>query len=122
MPEAWPADVPHTPIAGSFQGTPFRAADATEFEDGPARARRRSTLRIATLRFAIRMSNAQFDAFHLWVNEVLIDGTLPFYMPVWRGGGFVTKLCRFTRGEPFSDDPGQGLRHRVSVSLDVEDY
>lgn len=122
MPEVWPVDVPHVPLAGSFQGAPYRAPDATEFEDGPTRARRPSTLRIATLRFAIRMSNAQFDTFHTWVKDVLVDGTLPFTMPVWRGGGFVTKVCRFARGGPFADDPGQGLRHRVSISIDVEDY
>ena len=122
MPISWPENVPHAPLAGSFQGTPFKAPNATEFEDGPERARRRSTLRVATLRFAIRMSNAEFDTFHAWVKNTLVDGTLPFTMSVWRGGGYVTKTCRFARGEPPTDDPGQGLRHRVGVVISVEDY
>ena len=120
MSEAWPAGVPYAPLANSFQGTAFRAPDVTEMEDGPRRQRRRSTLTIATLRFTIRMSNAEFAIFKNWVGIMLVDGTLPFNMAVWSGETFVFKTCRFR--EPYADNPGQGLRHRVGVVLDVEDY
>lgn len=118
--EIWPADVPHEPLANSFQGDAFRAPLATEMEDGPIRARPRSTLKIATLRFSIRMSNEAFDIFAVWVDADLVQGVLPFSMPVWKGGAYVTRTCRLR--EPYRDNPGHGLRHRVSVVLDVEDY
>jgi hypothetical protein len=118
--QAWPDDVPHEPLANSFQGEPFRAPYSTEMEDGNFRQRRRSTLRVATLRFSVRMPNEAFDVFDAWVEGDLVEGTLPFLMPVWKGGQYVTRTCRFR--EPFRDNPGHGLRHRVALVLDVEDY
>lgn len=120
MAEIWPAGVPYAPLANSFQGTPFHAPDTTDMEEGPQRRRRRETLDIGTLRFSIRMSNAEFDIFKSWVKFDLVGGTLPFTMPVWAGSDFVDRTCYFR--EPYGDNPGQGLRHRVSLVIDVEDY
>lgn len=116
----WPANVPHAPLANTFQGAPFRAPLATDLEDGPQRRRASTTLRIATLRFTIRMENDQFVAFKAFVDDDLVFGTLPFSMPVWTGSAFDTRTCSFR--EPYSDDAGHGLRHRVGIVIDVEDY
>lgn len=118
--ETWPETVPYEPLARSFQADPFRAPNATEMDDGPFRTRPRSTLRVATLRFTIRMSNAELAIFAAWVASDLVQGTLPFSMNVWRRGGYSEKTCRFR--EPYREDPGHGLRYRVGLVLDVEDY
>lgn len=120
--ETWPETVPYVPLAGTMQVVPYRAPDATDMDDRNARARRSTTKNIATLSFSIRMENAAFDTFKAWVRDDLVDGTLDFTMQVWTGSAFALRTCRFRKGEPYQDDPGHGLRHRVRVVLDVEDY
>src|SRR5690606_14883333 len=111
MTATWPAGVPTTPLAGTYQASPFRAPLTTDMEDGPRRARRATTKSIATVSFTIRMSNDAFATFQACVRDDLVDGTLPFTMPIWTGGAFATKTCAFRA--PYADDPGHGLRHRV---------
>lgn len=118
--ETWPESVPYVPLARTLQVDPFEEPYITEFEDGPLRSRPRGSMSIATLRFTIRMSNAEFDMFKTWVKTDLVKGTRRFSMPVWTGGAFATKACRFR--ERYKDDPGHGLRHRVAIVVDVEDW
>ncbi|WP_127142836.1 hypothetical protein [Pelagibacterium montanilacus] len=120
MMETWPESVPHAPLAGTFEASPFREPLATEFEDGPRRSRPRGTLRVATVRFTIRMSNDQFAIFKDWVDGPLVQGTQPFLMPVWSAGAYRERQCSFF--ERYRENPGHGLRYRVSVVLDVVDY
>jgi hypothetical protein len=124
MTEAWPA-VNSVPVAGTLKvSAPFRTPTATDLDDGNVRYRRSTTLNIATLAFSIQMSNADFGTFKVWVRDTLVDGTLPFTMPIWTGAAFETRTCQFT--QPYTDDPGSGLGgelvHQVSLSLDVQDY
>ncbi|HEV7278389.1 MAG TPA: hypothetical protein VGN80_19080 [Devosiaceae bacterium] len=118
--ETWPEAVPSEPLAGTFQALPFREPDRTDMEDGSRRGRRSTTKNIATLTFTVRMSNAAFDVFKAWVRDDLVDGVLEFTMPVWTGSGFAERTCSFR--ERYADDAGHGLRHRVRLVLDVEDY
>lgn len=121
MPELWPTDVPHAPRANSFRLlNPFQPPLATDMEDGNRRSRRASTLQLAGVQFVIKMENDEFDLFKLWVRDDLVDGTLPFDVPVWTGSDCETKTCTFRQA--YGDDPGRGIRHLVTVVLDVEDY
>lgn len=120
MPATWPEGVPHTPLANTFRLEPFRAPHATDMEDGAQRTRPATSMQIATLRFTIRMPNPAFVRFQDFVWRELVSGTLPFVMPVWTGEGFASRRCRFR--ERYVADPGHGLRHRVQLALDVEDY
>ena len=123
MPELWPSVVPYAPRANSLRvQEPFRAPNTTDFEDGPQRARRSTTLNIVVVQFVIKMENDEFDLFKLWVRDDLVDGTLPFDMLVWTGSDYETKTCKFKQPRPYTDDPGRGIRHQVTVSLDVENY
>ncbi|HTM76516.1 MAG TPA: hypothetical protein VL133_02665, partial [Devosia sp.] len=81
---------------------------------------RSSTKNRAPAKFTVRMDNVGFETFKAWVRDTLVDGTLPFTMPVWTGAAYQTRTCSFS--EPYKDDPAEGMRHDVSVSLDVEDY
>lgn len=118
--ETWPEAVPYEPLAGSFQLIPFRPPHATDMDDGPRRRRRSTTKNIATASFTIRMENAAFDTFKAWVRDDLVDGDLDFTMQVWTGSAYAERNCSFR--EIYTSDPGHGLRHRVRVTLDVEDY
>jgi hypothetical protein len=121
MPELWPADVPYAPRANSLRVlNPFQQPLATDMDDGQQRRRRSSTLQLAGLQFVIKMENDEFDLFKLWVRDDVVDGTLSFDVPVWTGSDYETKTCTFR--QPYSDDPGRGIRHLVTVVLDVEDY
>lgn len=116
----WPAGVPHKPLAGTMQGGDFRPPHVTEFEDGPRRYRRSTTQNIATLQFSIRMDYAALAIFKPWVRNTLVDGTLPFTMPVWVGGSYAVRTCRFVQPPRYAD---MATDHTdIAVTIDVEDY
>jgi hypothetical protein len=120
--EAWPASVPFAAEDDSVKGTPFRAPLATEFEGGNQRRRRSTTKNIATLEFAISMSNAQFGTFKIWVRDTLVDGTLPFTMQIWTGEAYAARTCSFAGRDPYQFGPDGFGRQLVTLTLDVEDY
>lgn len=120
MTVAWPSGVPSPALANSLSVVPFRAPLATDMDDGPKRRRRASTKNIATAPFTVRMQNSEFLTFKAWVRDTLVDGTLPFTMPVWTGSAYQTRTCSFV--EPYKDNPAGGFYHDVSLNLDVEDY
>lgn len=120
MTEAWPSGVPSLAVQDSMTAAPFRAPLATDLEDGNRRYRRSVTKNIATVPFSIHMENSEFATFKAWVRDTLVDGTLPFTVPIWDGATYTTKTCTFT--QPYQDNPEGGFRHTVSLTLDVEDW
>lgn len=94
---AWPENVNYRPLGGTLQGEDFRAPLQTDMEDGPRRYRRATTKNIGTLQFTIRMTYAEFAVFKPWVRDTLVDGILPFTMPVWLGGEYENRPCQFTQ-------------------------
>ena len=117
---SWPSDVPSPPLNDTLSITPFRAPLATDMEDGNRRRRRASTKNIATLQFRIKMPAAAFAEFKTWVRDDLVDGVLPFTVPVWVGEDLQNRVCSFT--EPYSASFPDKTHAEVTVSLDVEDY
>lgn len=101
---------------------PFAPPLTTDMDSGIPRSRRSTTINVAGLQFVIKMENAEFDRFKLWVRDGLVDGTLPFEMPIWTGSVYASRTCRFRQPRPYSDDPLGGIRHHVTVLIDVEDY
>lgn len=120
MAETWPAGVPSRPKVGAQQAVPFREPYATDFEDGNTRRRRSTSRNVASLSFQIQMTAAQFSTFKVWVRDALVDGTLPFTMPVWTGSSYADRTCSFTQA--YGDTQVGGQDHMVSVNLDVEDW
>jgi hypothetical protein len=124
----WPATVPHYIVRGSFQLiAPSRPAHRTPFEDGPKRGRRSTTKNIATVGFDLSLTPAEFQAFVAFERDDLIDGTLPFTMPVLLAAQtYGVRTCRMA---PAGDDGpayraagGRGPFTAVSLVLDVEDW
>lgn len=122
MPVSWPDAVPHKAIVGSFKLIePWRANDATDFDEGPQRLRPSSSMEIAQIQFTVRMTPVEFLVFKAWAKDDLVKGTLAFTMSVWTGGGYEARTCHLVGGT-YGADPGDGLATDVSLTLDVEDY
>lgn len=120
MPEVWPA-IEHRARSRSFRvEAPGAPRLASEMDDGSRLYRPSTTLRLARVSFQIRMINAEFAVFKTWEDRTLVQGSLPFVMPVWTGALYQERTCTFA--ERYADDPGTGLFHIVSLSLDVEDW
>lgn len=120
MAETWP-NIEHRARSRSFRvEAPGAPRLSTEMEDGSRFHRPSSTLRLARLSFQIRMSNADFVVFKAWEDLVLVQGTLPFVMPVWTGSSYQNRTCTFV--DRYTDDAGTGRYHVVSLTLDVQDW
>ncbi len=120
MAEAWP-NIEHRARARSFRTlAPGAPRLSTEMDDSSAWHRPSTTLRLARIAFQIRMSNADFDVFKVWEDRTLVQGTLPFVMPVWTGSSYQSRTCTFV--DRYNDDAGTGRYHVVTLTLDVEDW
>jgi hypothetical protein len=120
MAEIWPGSVPSLPQYGSLSGQPFRAPLRTDFEDGNRRQRRRTTKNTATYQYEVAMTNAEYAIFASWVRDDLVDGSLPFTALVWTATGQAERLCSFV--EPYRDEVADFDLHRISMTLDIQDY
>ncbi|MEJ8571222.1 hypothetical protein [Microbaculum marinum] len=121
MTETWPNGLSYRPVSGSMtRAKPFRTPNRTDMEAGNVRGRRSATKRISTIKFDLKLSNAEFLVFDAFVWRTLVDGTLPFTMPIWTGAAYATRTCKFA--EDPQDNPRDGFDHIVSLTLDVEDY
>jgi hypothetical protein len=124
---AWPSGVPYQIVKGSFRLiAPARPPKRTDFEDGPKRGRRSSTKNIATIGFDLALMPDELTTFMLFERDDLIDGTLPFTMPVRvAGGSYAERTVEFVGQNDdasYTAAGGVGLLTTVSIVLDVEDY
>lgn len=120
MAEIWPVSVPSKPDSNSLGGEAFRAPLATDMEGGNRRRRRQNSKNLARLDMTIDMTDAQFLTFKAWVRDTLVDGTLPFTMPIYTGVAYQDRVCTFV--DPYKFRAAGWGRQAVSFQLDVEDY
>lgn len=116
----WPAGVPYTALSGSLQGSGYRPPHTTDFEDGLRRQRRSTTKNIGTIQFTIRMDYTALAIFKAWVRDTLIDGTMPFTMPVWVEGTYADRQCAFVQPPRYA---AMETDHAdIAFVVDVEDW
>lgn len=114
---SWPAELNSYAQRGTWNLTPSEPLLRTDFEEGPARVRRRFTSRVSTAQFSIDMSSSDFEAFKSFFQHVLLDGAKWFTLSMYAGGdGYEVHTVRFT--EPYAAKD-LGFR-RVLVSVKVE--
>lgn len=95
---SWPVDFPQKPddeedLIGDLYQEPIR----TEMEDGPGRARRRSTTTWSVYNPTYAFDPDLFPAFQVFVRDTLNHGASRFTMPVWKPGvGLATKTVMLT--------------------------
>lgn len=122
----WPSELPHFIVKDSFRLVrPARPSHRTEFEDGPQRGRRSSSKNIATIAIELSFTGAEFQQWVAFERDELIDGTLPFVMPVWLAAG--TYDDRTVHIVAQGDGASYSTTSRfpftqVGLLLDVEDW
>lgn len=118
----WPDELNGLPERGSWQYRPSPDNARTDFDQGPARVRRRFTTMLAELDFAVVMDYTEFERFKGWVAYDLYGGVAWFSMSVFVGGEYVTRTVRFRDAKnPYEgSDDGFG-RTKVSMKLEIRD-
>jgi hypothetical protein len=121
----WPETLPHLIVAGSFRILqPSRPPYATEFDDGPQRGRRSTTLPVTRVGFNLSFSQSEFSAFVAFWRDALVDGTQAFTMPIWvTARTYADHEVKFDQQNPWSTAGGKsGLIVEPSVVLDVTEW
>lgn len=99
----WPSTLPELRGDASSGGVDemFRPPQVTQFDDGPARMRRRSFYEETTVSVTLHLDGfAQLDTFKAFVSDTLNHGARRFTGPVWKAdGATATKTCRIN-GSP----------------------
>lgn len=95
---SWPAGFPVRPDAsGANIGPLYQEPIRTDMEDGPGRARRRSTTTWSEVAFKYALTHAQWPAFQAFVRDTLNHGSSAFTMPVWKPGTTGTPTDRVVK-------------------------
>lgn len=115
----WPTGLNHLANKGSWSFKPRTDSARTDFDQGPARMRRRYTRSFSGVEFSVAMTYLEFEMFKTFVDQDLFQGTKWFNMTVFRGSAYGTTQVRFKSAEePYSVvERGFNL---VDVSLNLE--
>ncbi|MBB3020638.1 hypothetical protein FHR70_003724 [Microvirga lupini] len=84
---AWPVSLPIEVVqdgTGIVRLTP--PPIRTDMEDGPGRARRRSTTTWSDVNVRLKLTHAEFLTFQAFHRDTLNHGASRFTMPVWKPG------------------------------------
>jgi len=113
----WPSNLNNLAERGSWNKSPNEPVLRSEFDNGPARTRRRFTRQITNIAFTVQMTEEEHAAFEGFFQDDLRSGAGWFNMPVYLGrSGYETTRVRFT--EPYQVRDA-GFRH-VKVSAKLE--
>ena len=105
----WPSNLNNLAERGSWNKSPNEPVLRSEFDNGPARARRRFTRQITTISFTVQMTEEEHEAFEGFFQDDLRSGAVWFNMSVYLGRrGYETTRVRFT--EPYQVRDA-GFRH-----------
>lgn len=105
---SWPETLPAVPLLDGFHETVPDAVIRTSMEQGPAKARRRSTAAVRLFELHYLLDRAQLAALDAFFLTTLMGGVLPFGFPHPRGGG--TLSCRFVRPPEYAAANGAYFR------------
>ena len=75
---AWPASLPQSPLAGTFQTVPEATAAVFEPDVGPPRVRRRTSNAGHDMRASFAMTEAQYSTLLTFWKTTLSDGVASF--------------------------------------------
>ena len=120
----WPASLPELRGLSQNAGSKelYQAPQETQFDDGPARVRRRSLYNETPLTMALVMTAAQFVAFKAFYLNDLNRGARRFNAPVLLPdfATMGTRICRITG--PVSWSAYTPTDPLVSFTLAVQDW
>lgn len=114
----WPAALDYHVNKGTFRFTQSENQLRTDFEQGPARSRRRFTRQVATSEFSMSLSAPEFATFKRFFAEDLDYGVNWFNFPIWTGSDYTSHEVRMQEPYTASDDVALDYT-RVSVRLEI---
>jgi hypothetical protein len=115
----WPAAINYLAERGSWNKVPNEPVLRSEFDVGPARARRRFTSQVSRYSLTIQMSEDEYVLFEGFFQDDLRAGAAWFNMPFYMGrGGYEVKPVRFT--EPYQVRDAGFRQVKVSAKLEVK--
>jgi hypothetical protein len=96
---SWPVGVKYASLLEGWSEDQLAIApEESEMDAGNTRQRQRYTENVGIDSVAISMTKAEFELFRTWYNTTLNKGAGRFYMNVYVGTGFVSKLCQIVAG------------------------
>jgi len=114
----WPTTLNYLAERSSLQFRQSEAQLRSEFDNGPARMRRRFTRQLASASFTIVFTSSEYEVFKTFYQEDLLSGTAWFDLPVYTGDTYQTNTVRFTEPPSMSD---AGYRHvKISAKLELK--
>lgn len=119
MSRHWPNDVPHEQNSdGATLPQSYRPPLSSPVEAGPDITLRRTGPRMTIIPWkSIPLTEAQWEALDKFFLVTLIEGTLPFWMPVYRPNrGYIKRYCRLDGGLYNSD---LSIPDNIFVSFDL---
>lgn len=97
----WPEAIDPLPIRDAYRLTPHRAVLRGDY-DGPQDTRLWYEDGVASSSFQWPMSGDGFELFRAWYHVGLADGVSWFKAPVYVGGDYGTRVCRFADADGWS--------------------
>lgn len=122
---AWPAAIAarmrRSSGGGDWQLSPIVEIASTDFDQGPARRRRRFTAMRYQLAGRMVLTDAELRVFKGFFYGTLLQGAQKFTMPIWDGEGCITATVRFDATEPYTATQFAPGRVQVTLKLEVFD-
>lgn len=122
---AWPAGISarlrRSSGGNDWQLSPIVEVASTDFDQGPARRRRRFTAMRYQLAGRLVMTDAEFRLFKGFYFGTLQQGAFKFTMPIWDGEACTTATVRFDASEPYTATQFAPGRVQVVVKVEVFD-
>lgn len=113
----WPWPLPYQSLRDGMKPQPPELRARTDFDAGPARARRRSLVAPWKNPVLWLFTLDEFELFQSFWKESLADGAAWFAMPVFIGRDYVVSECRFV---DLPQPSLKGVTWRVAATLEVQ--
>lgn len=117
----FPAGITAELRRSDWQMSPIPEVAATDFDQGPARRRRRFTALRYQMSGRLVMTAPEFALFKGFYFGTLQHGALKFTMTIWDGEACTIATVRFDRDQPYVASQFAPGRVQVSIKLEVFD-
>lgn len=115
----WPSSLNHLADQGSWSYKPVVDNARTDFDQGPARVRRRFTSHLSEVDFTVIMTGSEFEIFKTFVWVELLGAARWFSMVVFTGREYTEQAVRFRDAKSPYDASDAGF-NRVKASIKIE--
>lgn len=97
----FPASLRSAATRGTWKWSPTPELSATDFDQGPPRARRQFTKLRHDAVFTIKFTSREFSLFKSFFAVVINHGADKFTMPIWDGDANETQTVKFDPARPY---------------------